>query len=152
MGLCMFGHCHKGVPLCLCPTYWTTPQAKIKTVMSRSVWVCCWRSFRRPCSTNMKWWKCHDFTHQFIHSLTLAILDHELTCLCSFLQQDSAKCVFLLHGHITAVKSLSFCCSGLALVSGGIGGLLNLWSLQVWKQYLLLLPLSNLNLVQRSLT
>uniref|UniRef100_A0A4W6C7G9 HECT-type E3 ubiquitin transferase n=1 Tax=Lates calcarifer TaxID=8187 RepID=A0A4W6C7G9_LATCA len=62
--------------------------------------------------------------------LTLAILDHELTCLCSFLQQDSAKCVFLLHGHITAVKSLSFCCSGLALVSGGIGGLLNLWSLQ----------------------
>uniref|UniRef100_A0A671VH49 HECT-type E3 ubiquitin transferase n=1 Tax=Sparus aurata TaxID=8175 RepID=A0A671VH49_SPAAU len=41
-----------------------------------------------------------------------------------------AKCVFVLHGHITAVKSLSFCSSGLALVSGGIGGLLNIWSLQ----------------------
>lgn len=46
-------------------------------------------------------------------------------------QRDSAKCVFLLHGHITAVKSLSFCSGGLALVSGGIGGLLNIWSLQV---------------------
>lgn len=46
-------------------------------------------------------------------------------------QQESAKCSFVLHGHITAVKSLSFCFSGLALVSGGIGGLLNIWSLQV---------------------
>uniref|UniRef100_A0A8C7YP15 HECT-type E3 ubiquitin transferase n=1 Tax=Oryzias sinensis TaxID=183150 RepID=A0A8C7YP15_9TELE len=45
-------------------------------------------------------------------------------------EQDSAKCAFVLHGHITAVKSLSFCFSGLALVSGGIGGLLNIWSLE----------------------
>lgn len=52
----------------------------------------------------------------------------------SVLQQDSAKNVFVLHGHITAVKSLSFCSSGLALVSGGIGGLLNIWSLQVKKK------------------
>ncbi|XP_029941533.1 probable E3 ubiquitin-protein ligase HERC1 [Salarias fasciatus] len=44
--------------------------------------------------------------------------------------KDSAKCAFVLHGHNTAVKSLSFCSSGLALVSGGIGGLLNIWSLQ----------------------
>ncbi|KAJ0013027.1 hypothetical protein NQD34_017361 [Periophthalmus magnuspinnatus] len=44
--------------------------------------------------------------------------------------KDHAVCVFVLHGHITAVKSLSFCPSGLALVSGGIGGLLNIWSLQ----------------------
>ncbi|KAM7392705.1 hypothetical protein PAMA_007702 [Pampus argenteus] len=44
--------------------------------------------------------------------------------------KDSAKCVYVLHGHITAVKSLSFCSGGLALVSGGIGGLLNIWSLQ----------------------
>lgn len=41
-----------------------------------------------------------------------------------------ADCVFVLQGHITAVKSLSFCPSGLALVSGGVGGLLNIWSLQ----------------------
>ncbi|XP_026152678.1 probable E3 ubiquitin-protein ligase HERC1 isoform X2 [Mastacembelus armatus] len=45
-------------------------------------------------------------------------------------KKDNAKCVFVLHGHITVVKSLSFCSSGLALVSGGIGGLLNIWSLQ----------------------
>ncbi|KAL6096756.1 uncharacterized protein ACO6RY_06004 [Pungitius sinensis] len=44
--------------------------------------------------------------------------------------KEKAKCVFVLHGHITAVKSLSFCSSGLALVSGGVGGLLNIWSLQ----------------------
>ncbi|XP_072310878.1 probable E3 ubiquitin-protein ligase HERC1 isoform X3 [Eucyclogobius newberryi] len=44
--------------------------------------------------------------------------------------KDRAVCMFVLHGHITAVKSLSFCPSGLALVSGGIGGLLNIWSLQ----------------------
>ncbi|XP_028317880.1 probable E3 ubiquitin-protein ligase HERC1 [Gouania willdenowi] len=45
-------------------------------------------------------------------------------------KHNGAKCAFVLHGHITAVKSLSFCSSGLALVSGGIGGLLNVWSLQ----------------------
>ncbi|XP_074474894.1 putative E3 ubiquitin-protein ligase HERC1 isoform X1 [Sebastes fasciatus] len=44
--------------------------------------------------------------------------------------KEIAKSVFVLHGHITAVKSLSFCSSGMALVSGGIGGLLNIWSLQ----------------------
>lgn len=54
-----------------------------------------------------------------------------LPLLFSRAQRDGAKCVFLLHGHITAVKSLSFCSGGLALVSGGIGGLLNIWSLQV---------------------
>ncbi|KAK2888184.1 probable E3 ubiquitin-protein ligase HERC1 isoform X2 [Channa argus] len=48
----------------------------------------------------------------------------------SDVKMDSARCVFVLHGHITAVRSLSFCPSGLALVSGGIGGLLNIWSLQ----------------------
>ncbi|XP_019899964.2 probable E3 ubiquitin-protein ligase HERC1 isoform X1 [Esox lucius] len=48
----------------------------------------------------------------------------------SGIKRGSAKCVFRLNGHITAVKTLSFCPSGLALVSGGIGGLLNIWSLQ----------------------
>lgn len=61
------------------------------------------------------------------------ILAHQSSSSIPFLQQESAKCVFVLHGHITAVKSLSFCSSGLALVSGGIGGLLNIWSLQVRK-------------------
>ncbi|CAB1352023.1 unnamed protein product [Coregonus sp. 'balchen'] len=48
----------------------------------------------------------------------------------SGIKRGSAKCVFRLSGHITAVKTLSFCPSGLALVSGGIGGILNIWSLQ----------------------
>ncbi|KAF7670462.1 hypothetical protein LDENG_00124780 [Lucifuga dentata] len=48
----------------------------------------------------------------------------------SDVKHDSAKCVFVLSGNITAVKSLTFCPSGLVLVSGGIGGLLNIWSLQ----------------------
>ncbi|KAL4617326.1 putative E3 ubiquitin-protein ligase HERC1 [Arapaima gigas] len=42
----------------------------------------------------------------------------------------SAKTVFRLNGHITAVKTLSFSPNGMALLSGGIGGLLNIWSLQ----------------------
>ncbi|KAJ8402341.1 hypothetical protein AAFF_G00368300 [Aldrovandia affinis] len=48
----------------------------------------------------------------------------------SDVKRGGAKCVFRLNGHITAVKTLSFCPSGLALLSGGIGGLLNVWSLQ----------------------
>ncbi|XP_052393189.1 probable E3 ubiquitin-protein ligase HERC1 isoform X2 [Carassius gibelio] len=46
------------------------------------------------------------------------------------IKRGNAKCVFRLSGHITAVKTLSFCPSGLALVSGGIGGVLNIWSLR----------------------
>nr|XP_014345328.1 PREDICTED: probable E3 ubiquitin-protein ligase HERC1 [Latimeria chalumnae] len=42
----------------------------------------------------------------------------------------SANCVFRLNGHITAVKTVSFSPDGLALLSGGIGGLINIWSLQ----------------------
>ncbi|KAJ8286644.1 hypothetical protein GJAV_G00041500 [Gymnothorax javanicus] len=45
-------------------------------------------------------------------------------------KRGSAKCIFRLNGHITAVKTLSFCPSGLALLSGGIGGLINVWSLR----------------------
>uniref|UniRef100_A0A8C9U1I0 HECT-type E3 ubiquitin transferase n=1 Tax=Scleropages formosus TaxID=113540 RepID=A0A8C9U1I0_SCLFO len=45
-------------------------------------------------------------------------------------KRGAAKCVFRLNGHITAVKTLSFSPNGMALLSGGIGGLLNIWSLQ----------------------
>ncbi|TRY98659.1 hypothetical protein DNTS_005902 [Danionella cerebrum] len=48
----------------------------------------------------------------------------------SAIKRGNAKCVFRLSGHITAVKTLSFCPSGLAMVSGGIGGVLNIWSLR----------------------
>uniref|UniRef100_A0A8C9W0S1 HECT-type E3 ubiquitin transferase n=1 Tax=Scleropages formosus TaxID=113540 RepID=A0A8C9W0S1_SCLFO len=46
------------------------------------------------------------------------------------ISRGAAKCVFRLNGHITAVKTLSFSPNGMALLSGGIGGLLNIWSLQ----------------------
>ncbi|XP_048876533.1 probable E3 ubiquitin-protein ligase HERC1 isoform X3 [Brienomyrus brachyistius] len=48
----------------------------------------------------------------------------------SDMKRGHAKCVFRLNGHVTAVKTLSFCPTGMALLSGGIGGLLNIWSLQ----------------------
>lgn len=45
--------------------------------------------------------------------------------------EDGATCVFQLKGHITPVKTLSFSPDGLALASGGVGGLMNIWSLRV---------------------
>ncbi|XP_072518712.1 probable E3 ubiquitin-protein ligase HERC1 isoform X2 [Salminus brasiliensis] len=48
----------------------------------------------------------------------------------AMLKRGNAKCVFRLSGHITAIKTLSFCPNGQALISGGIGGLLNIWSLK----------------------
>ncbi|XP_076011639.1 putative E3 ubiquitin-protein ligase HERC1 isoform X5 [Genypterus blacodes] len=43
---------------------------------------------------------------------------------------DGALCVFQLKGHITPVKTLAFSPDGLALASGGVGGLMNIWSLR----------------------
>uniref|UniRef100_A0A3Q1JCX7 HECT-type E3 ubiquitin transferase n=1 Tax=Anabas testudineus TaxID=64144 RepID=A0A3Q1JCX7_ANATE len=44
--------------------------------------------------------------------------------------EDGATCVFQLKGHITPVKTLAFSPDGLALASGGVGGLMNIWSLR----------------------
>lgn len=44
---------------------------------------------------------------------------------------DGAACVFQLKGHITPVRTLAFSPDGLALASGGVGGLMNIWSLRV---------------------
>ncbi|KAK1891774.1 putative E3 ubiquitin-protein ligase HERC1 [Dissostichus eleginoides] len=41
-----------------------------------------------------------------------------------------ATCVFQLKGHITPVRTLAFSPDGLALASGGVGGLMNIWSLR----------------------
>ncbi|ELW71312.1 putative E3 ubiquitin-protein ligase HERC1 [Tupaia chinensis] len=41
-----------------------------------------------------------------------------------------AKCVYQLRGHITPVRTVAFSSDGLALVSGGLGGLMNIWSLR----------------------
>ena len=42
-----------------------------------------------------------------------------------------AHCVFQLKGHITPVRTVVFSPDGLALASGGVGGLMNIWSLRV---------------------
>uniref|UniRef100_A0A3Q2XK51 HECT-type E3 ubiquitin transferase n=1 Tax=Hippocampus comes TaxID=109280 RepID=A0A3Q2XK51_HIPCM len=44
--------------------------------------------------------------------------------------QDCATCVFQLKGHITPVRMVAFSPDGLALASGGVGGLMNIWSLR----------------------
>lgn len=105
--------------------------------------------FIRPCPTNMLTFGWIQFYQGF--TCKLFIWAHQSPSSVPFLWQGSPKCVFVLHGHITAVKSLSFCSSGLALVSGGIGGLLNIWSLQVRKQYWLTLLCHELASVHRSL-
>ncbi|TRY89480.1 hypothetical protein DNTS_016060 [Danionella cerebrum] len=43
---------------------------------------------------------------------------------------EGAVCVFKLRGHMTPVRTVEFSSDGLALVSGGVGGLLNIWSLR----------------------
>ncbi|KAM6980533.1 putative E3 ubiquitin-protein ligase HERC1 [Aplochiton taeniatus] len=45
-------------------------------------------------------------------------------------QSEGALCVFQLKGHITPVKTVVFSPDGLCLVSGGVGGLVNIWSLR----------------------
>ncbi|XP_016128716.1 probable E3 ubiquitin-protein ligase HERC1 [Sinocyclocheilus grahami] len=43
---------------------------------------------------------------------------------------EGAVCVFQLQGHLTPVRTVAFSPDGLALLSGGVGGLLNIWSLR----------------------
>ncbi|XP_053720543.1 probable E3 ubiquitin-protein ligase HERC1 isoform X1 [Synchiropus splendidus] len=44
--------------------------------------------------------------------------------------EGGATCVFQLKGHLTPVRTLAFSPDGLALASGGVGGLMNIWSLR----------------------
>ncbi|XP_014872809.1 probable E3 ubiquitin-protein ligase HERC1 isoform X1 [Poecilia latipinna] len=44
--------------------------------------------------------------------------------------EDGAVSVLQLKGHITPVRTLAFSPDGLALASGGVGGLMNIWSLR----------------------
>ncbi|KAI1904452.1 hypothetical protein AGOR_G00005790 [Albula goreensis] len=48
----------------------------------------------------------------------------------SYKRPKGASCVFQLKGHITPVRTVVFSPDGLALVSGGVGGLMNIWSLR----------------------
>ncbi|KAK7912664.1 hypothetical protein WMY93_012875 [Mugilogobius chulae] len=49
---------------------------------------------------------------------------------CSKWSEEGAVCVFQLKGHITPVRTVAFSPDGLALASGGVGGLMNIWSLR----------------------
>lgn len=65
-------------------------------------------------------------------------LSHAVTVLqSSQWSGDGAVCVFQLKGHITPVRTLAFSPDGLALASGGVGGLMNIWSLRVRTGYML---------------
>nr|XP_060611660.1 probable E3 ubiquitin-protein ligase HERC1 isoform X2 [Anolis sagrei ordinatus] len=44
--------------------------------------------------------------------------------------KEAYRCVFQLRGHITPVRTVTFSSDGLTLVSGGLGGLVNIWSLR----------------------
>jgi len=56
--------------------------------------------------------------------------DQESSCQDGYRKSTGAKCVYQLRGHITPVRTVAFSSDGLALVSGGLGGLMNIWSLR----------------------
>ncbi|XP_024591034.1 probable E3 ubiquitin-protein ligase HERC1 isoform X10 [Neophocaena asiaeorientalis asiaeorientalis] len=56
--------------------------------------------------------------------------DQESNCQDGYRKSVGAKCVYQLRGHITPVRTVAFSSDGLALVSGGLGGLMNIWSLR----------------------
>uniref|UniRef100_A0A8C0NVE3 HECT-type E3 ubiquitin transferase n=1 Tax=Canis lupus familiaris TaxID=9615 RepID=A0A8C0NVE3_CANLF len=56
--------------------------------------------------------------------------DQESSCQDGYRKSAGAKCVYQLRGHITPVRTVAFSSDGLALVSGGLGGLMNIWSLR----------------------
>ncbi|KAM5242072.1 putative E3 ubiquitin-protein ligase HERC1 isoform 19-T29 [Hipposideros larvatus] len=56
--------------------------------------------------------------------------DQESNCQDGYRKPAGAKCVYQLRGHITPVRTVAFSSDGLALVSGGLGGLMNIWSLR----------------------
>ncbi|RMB94614.1 hypothetical protein DUI87_29429 [Hirundo rustica rustica] len=56
--------------------------------------------------------------------------EHETSAKDGYRKALEVKCVFQLRGHITPVRTVAFSPDGLALVSGGLGGLMNIWSLR----------------------
>ncbi|XP_048649174.1 probable E3 ubiquitin-protein ligase HERC1 [Marmota marmota marmota] len=56
--------------------------------------------------------------------------DQESNCQDGYRKSAGAKCIYQLRGHITPVRTVAFSSDGLALVSGGLGGLMNIWSLR----------------------
>ncbi|KAH0619794.1 hypothetical protein JD844_014057 [Phrynosoma platyrhinos] len=48
----------------------------------------------------------------------------------AYRKSAETKCLYQLKGHITPVRTVTFSSDGLTLVSGGLGGLMNIWSLR----------------------
>ncbi|XP_072409417.1 probable E3 ubiquitin-protein ligase HERC1 isoform X1 [Chiloscyllium punctatum] len=80
---------------------WTVPQEVFKVSQSTS-------------SSSDEWWEQES--------------KHEVKSGCK--NVGEAACIYQLKGHITPVRTVTFSPDGLVLVSGGLGGLMNIWSLR----------------------
>ncbi|XP_025019967.1 probable E3 ubiquitin-protein ligase HERC1 isoform X1 [Python bivittatus] len=56
--------------------------------------------------------------------------DEEISGKDAYRKVAETKCIYQLRGHITPVRTVTFSSDGLTLVSGGLGGLINIWSLR----------------------
>ncbi|XP_055518701.1 probable E3 ubiquitin-protein ligase HERC1 isoform X3 [Leucoraja erinacea] len=83
---------------------WTVPQDVSKISLSAS-------------SSSEEWWE--QGTKSQIKNLKSG-----------YRKAEEATCIYQLKGHLTPVRSVCFNSDGLVLVSGGLGGLMNIWSLR----------------------
>uniref|UniRef100_A0A8D2LRJ6 HECT-type E3 ubiquitin transferase n=1 Tax=Varanus komodoensis TaxID=61221 RepID=A0A8D2LRJ6_VARKO len=56
--------------------------------------------------------------------------DEEASGKDAYRRAGETKCIYQLKGHITPIRTVAFSSDGLTLVSGGLGGLMNIWSLR----------------------
>uniref|UniRef100_G3RBI4 HECT-type E3 ubiquitin transferase n=1 Tax=Gorilla gorilla gorilla TaxID=9595 RepID=G3RBI4_GORGO len=116
---CLHSLCHpsivNGIAWCRLPGKGSKLQLLMATGCQSGL-VCVWRIPQDTTQTNVTsaegWW------------------DHESNCQDGYRKSSGAKCVYQLRGHITPVRTVAFSSDGLALVSGGLGGLMNIWSLR----------------------
>lgn len=116
---CLHSLCHpstvNGIAWCSLPGKGSKMQLLMATGCQNGL-VCVWRIPQDTTQTSMTssegWW------------------DQESNCQDGYRKSAGAKCVYQLRGHITPVRTVAFSSDGLALVSGGLGGLMNIWSLR----------------------
>ncbi|XP_036123353.1 probable E3 ubiquitin-protein ligase HERC1 isoform X14 [Molossus molossus] len=116
---CLHSLCHpsivNGISWCSLPGKGSKLHLLLATGCQSGL-VCVWRIPQDTTQTSMAtsegWW------------------DQESNCQDGYRKPAGAKCVYQLRGHITPVRTVAFSSDGLALVSGGLGGLMNIWSLR----------------------
>uniref|UniRef100_A0A5F8AAF3 HECT-type E3 ubiquitin transferase n=1 Tax=Macaca mulatta TaxID=9544 RepID=A0A5F8AAF3_MACMU len=116
---CLHSLCHpsivNGIAWCRLPGKGSKLQLLMATGCQSGL-VCVWRIPQDTTQTSVTsaegWW------------------DQESNCQDGCRKSSGAKCVYQLRGHITPVRTVAFSSDGLALVSGGLGGLMNIWSLR----------------------